>query len=188
MKKYIIMMLLSSFIGIFSNPEILSASNSVAVTGLDNSNIVETVIPEVEEPVYEASYETYYETSYETSYEAPAPQMQSYWVSIYTGGNPRTVVEYPSYSDIYQTGKLVYAHNTAGLFGDLKDLHNGDMLMVDGVTYKVSNREEYAEADVPMAKLIRDALGHNIALMTCYGVEYGNGDASHRLVIFADAI
>ena len=42
--KSIFYMLLSSFIGIIANPEILMASDSVKLVGIDNTNIVETVI------------------------------------------------------------------------------------------------------------------------------------------------
>ena len=33
-----------------------------------------------------------------------------------------------------------------------------------------------------------DGVQYDMALMTCYGTSYGNGDASHRLVIFANMI
>ena len=29
---------------------------------------------------------------------------------------------------------------------------------------------------------------YDLALMTCYGTSYGNGDASHRLVVFANRL
>lgn len=42
--KYILMILLSSFIGIMANPEVLMASDSLKLAGVDYSNAVETVI------------------------------------------------------------------------------------------------------------------------------------------------
>ena len=39
-----------------------------------------------------------------------------------------------------------------------------------------------------MRPLVENAMGHSVALMTCSGTSYGNGDASHRLVVFADKI
>ncbi len=50
--KSISMILLSSFIGIMSNPEILTASDSVTIVDLDKTSIVETV--EIPEPVVDA--------------------------------------------------------------------------------------------------------------------------------------
>lgn len=194
MKRYIIMMLFSSFIGIMANPEILSASNSVAVNGLDETGIVETVLPpepEPEpEPVVEASY--YYEAP--TYYEEPVyePQYLSFWVSAY-----RDSIEVnPSYYDVYQTGKLIYAHNTSDLLYNLNYLYTGDVFMINGNTYRVADRVVYEKTDAyslngsrsVMKNLKNNAYGHTFALMTCTGTYYGNGDASHRLVIFADAI
>ena len=33
-----------------------------------------------------------------------------------------------------------------------------------------------------------EGVKYDLSLMTCYGVSYGNGDASHRFVIFANEI
>lgn len=38
--KRLIILLLSSFIGIVANPEMLTASDSVAISGIDNAHIV----------------------------------------------------------------------------------------------------------------------------------------------------
>ena len=35
---------------------------------------------------------------------------------------------------------------------------------------------------------VSTAWGHSIALMTCAGQSLGSGDATHRLVVFADAL
>ena len=204
MKKYILMMLASSFIGIFANPEILSASNSVTVNGIDNTNIVETVIPEPE-PAYEVSYASYDYTYYEepayTYYEEPAVQLgygaaEPEYLSFYVTSYNDTIVVNPSYSDIYQTGKLIYAHNSADLLYNLNYLYEGDVFMINGNMYRVAERKVYEKTDdysldgsrSVMKKLKNTAYGHTFALMTCSGRALGNGDATHRLVIFADAI
>ncbi len=219
MKKYIVMMLFSSFIGIFSNPEILSASNSVAVNGLNESGIVQTIQKPVD-PVVDNSTPgtdyTYVEPAYEElSYEEPAyeevayvepmvsnsnegygavpePEYLSFWVSVYAN----KIEVSPSYYDIYQTGKLIYGHNTSSLLYDLNYLYTGDVFLINGTKYRVSDRVIYEKTDdyslngsrSVMKKLKNSAYGHSVALMTCYGTYYGNGDASHRLVIFADSI
>ena len=33
-----------------------------------------------------------------------------------------------------------------------------------------------------------EGVQYNMSIMTCYGTSFGNGDASHRLVLFANAI
>lgn len=103
--RIIIMMLISSFIGIIANPEMMTASDHVAISGMDASRIVETVplpepkistnaggtyemVPEYEvaeagedawyeEPVYEEPvYEVYEVYEEEPVYEAPANNIQ----------------------------------------------------------------------------------------------------------------
>ena len=62
------------------------------------------------------------------------------------------------------------------------------------MTYNVSERVVYEKTDAyslngsraVMKNLKNSAYGHDFALMTCYGTSLGNGDATHRLVIFAD--
>ena len=39
-----------------------------------------------------------------------------------------------------------------------------------------------------MGNIASTALGYDVALLTCAGTPYGNGDASHRLVVFANRI
>ena len=39
-----------------------------------------------------------------------------------------------------------------------------------------------------MTRIANTALGYDVALFTCHGTSYGNGDASHRLVVFANAV
>ena len=39
-----------------------------------------------------------------------------------------------------------------------------------------------------VAKAKHAGVIYDLSLMTCYGTSYGNGDASHRLVLFASAI
>lgn len=46
-KKSIIAVFLASFVGIMANPEMLAASNSVAVNGLDQNGIVQTMLPKM---------------------------------------------------------------------------------------------------------------------------------------------
>ena len=113
------------------------------------------------------------------------------------------VVAHPDYNNIYKTGKLVYAHNTGKLFGNLKSLSIGSTfnLTENGttITYRVSDIKVFEKNPSTgklqlngsgdyMGAVVKNAFYHNVALMTCTGTSYGNGDASHRLVIFADQI
>ena len=116
----------------------------------------------------------------------------------------------PTYRDIYRTNKLVYAHNTYDLFGNLKYLRVGNTINLteNGITttYRVSDigyfskvpytnsqgvhGENLAKCDasynncsgVFMGTLVNNAMGHKLALMTCDG---GSGTL-RRLIIFVD--
>lgn len=102
-------------------------------------------------------------------------------------------------------GKFLYGHNSAGVFGVLYGVNEGDTfsLTENGVTrsYRVQAVVIYEKIDdytlslngqkikmSVVAKARYSGVNYDLSLMTCYGTSYGNGDASHRLVLFASAI
>ncbi len=216
MKKYILMLLMASFIGIIANPEMLAASNSVTIKGIDSSKIVETIVPEVVPA--EMSVATIETPETKITPTAPVvkavvaqpviaqqPVMPVVSITPNTVRNVNvsifsdTIVVNPSYSDIYKTGKLIYAHNVSNLFSWLKNLSRGEKIVVnekgiaktyivsDIVTYEKSTdgRLQLNGSGSYMSAIKNRALGHDLALMTCAG-EMRGSDASHRLVAFID--
>lgn len=104
-----------------------------------------------------------------------------------------------SYADIYRFQKLVYAHNSANLFGGLSALAPGQTfsLSESGITrqYRVAAQAVYANTPTGldgdpelMGEVAYEALGHSVALMTCAGIPYGNGNSTARLVVYGDEI
>lgn len=216
MKNYIITILLVLGLGLLTSPLVADAKADVA--------------PEVaEEITTEAAFETKTEISKidvakvadTANISAPVKATRTTTKTTTAKTTPRASYDYtvtkttgalvkkPTYSDIYRTGKLVYAHNSSNLFGNLKNLGIGSTftLTENGVTttYKVSGVEYYKKIAVNggedlakcsglsdncsgrwMNSLVKNAGYHNVALMTCAGQSYGNGDASHRLIILAD--
>lgn len=109
---------------------------------------------------------------------------------------------------------FLYGHNSAAVFDVLYRVGVGNIFSITygGVTtnYQIKNiiiyrktgdtslRVEDANSDingedvamkyVAKGQEKRNGRQYSIALMTCYGTSYGNGDASHRLVVFANAI
>lgn len=98
--------------------------------------------------------------------------------------------------------KLFYGHNLPEVFGGLKNLEVGENFTVTEseilVEYKVAevvtfnkvssevlelNNQKYA-----MSAIADYAWGHDAVLMTCAGESYGDGDATQRLVVFADRV
>ncbi len=204
MAKRLFLLLIISLIGVISTPKFLAASDSAKVTKLNTNKIVETVIPPEPEP--EPEPEPVYASAvkpairYVVSYEEPKPVMQNYTVTTYIG----SVSEYLrtatnlNYSSIYKYNKMIYGHNTGNLLGSLAYRYVGETFTITegGVTrtYRVMAIRTYAktsdgnlEGDPHlMARIANTALGYDVALFTCSGTSYGNGDASHRLVVFAN--
>lgn len=111
---------------------------------------------------------------------------------------------------------FLYGHNTAHVFGGLRYLGVGDRFTVtlDGVTrtYQIMNtdtREKsyfegsfYRQKKMPGMVVfepvrVMNAITSNgeyqgqyydYIIMTCAGTSYGNGDASHRLILMANEI
>lgn len=229
MIKRLIIILVSSFLGIVGAPEILMASDDYDLTGLNGAGITETiqVIEEVaeEEPAIVAE-----EPAPESVYQAPAQAMPApepvYQEPvlpashIIVGG--RTIEIIDSNDTKNDAGRYVarynasflYGHNSSTVFDVLYGVRIGEAFTVvyNGITttYRIQDIVIYRKTgettlrvddasssidgeDVPMkyiAKGQEKYMGaqHDVALMTCYGTSYGNGDASHRLVVFADAI
>ncbi len=101
-------------------------------------------------------------------------------------------------------GKFYYGHNSSAVFGGLTALGVGSTFsIVDGgstTNYRVekvvifeknNNKLQLNGAGSYMnavAGAIHLGTHYSVSIMTCYGTSYGNGDASHRLVLFANAI
>ena len=167
--KMLLILLFSSFVGIIANPELPFASDSVAVTGLSNAGVTETIplpepVQEVKaEPVYEET--AYEETTYwEPVYEEPAYEEPAYY-EVYDNItiNGRTIDL--AYTDTtgedaggaalawyYKTGKFIYGHNSWNVFGFLDSAYDGGWLYgmpfsvtMNGVTeyYTVVNYRLY---------------------------------------------
>lgn len=208
MRNKFLILLFSSFIGIFANPEILTASDSVAVSGLDNAGIVETVLPPEPEPepayivapTYVASAPVY---TAPPVYVAPTNNIQIAGRTLEIVDVASTTVNAGNHVNKYGD-KFLYGHNSANVFAGLYNMGPGSVFTVSygGVTrnYQIARAVVFEKNDgmlqlegegsymfgVSQARFA--GVSYDLSLMTCYGTSYGNGDASHRLVLFASAI
>ncbi|MBQ2695519.1 hypothetical protein IJG04_02675 [Candidatus Saccharibacteria bacterium] len=240
MKKYIIMALVSSFMGIMSNPEVLTASDRVALNGLSSAGIVETIevatganadvdagalvadgntgvsggfvsANTVSGVMYNSntSGDVVGNVSYAPVTYVPANNIQiaGHTIEVVVGGSG------DSGSHVNMNGRLLAGHNSVGVFGGLSGVGVGTTfsVTVGGVTtnYRVSNKVTYTKDDLNkqvsyvcgygtricngnLMSQLKDPtdteMRHSLVLMTCAGTMLGGGDATHRLVLFADAI
>ena len=190
-KRLFLLFLFTVTFGLAASPDFLTAADAPLPISPD-FHAVETVpLPEVEaKPAPEIVVPEVVSTP-------TVPQVANYTVTIYSS---EMVAHNLSYSDIYKTGKLVYGHNSGNLLGNLSCRYVGEVFTITegGVArnYVVSDiglYEKTADGFLNgnkglMGRIMRSALGHDVALMTCAGTSYGNGDASHRLVVYADAV
>ena len=194
MAKRLFLLVLICLIEVIATPNILTAADSFLV-GMPELNDAETII--VQDVIEEAESEAPAVVIPVVASE-PEPVIPSnYTVTIYSG---EVLAHGLSYGDIYKTEKLIYGHNTWNLLGSLANRSVGEVFTITegGVArnYQVANivlyekdANGYLNGDKTlMGRLTRSAFGHDVALMTCAGTSYGNGDASHRLVVFADAV
>ena len=206
MRNYILILLAVFGISLVATPDI-SASNEPEID-FDKSAEVENLpeIAKIEEVKIEDIAEDakittpVYTAKKSTSNATPANTTYNYTVTQKTG----SIVASPSNSDIYKTGKLVYAHNDPALMLSALSLRAGSVFTVteNGVTktYRVAETQIISKADLSaiipgtnynlMSKVTYSAqnqsgVSHSIALMTCYERVRG---AANRYVIFANEI
>lgn len=213
MIKQIFLAIITGLIGVVATPRILAASDTVALTGLDNTGVVETIPlpePEVTSEIKQIAVR---------APEAGIPASQPVFLQSVNWANSITIagrtLEVVSVADtsvdsgnhVNKYGeKLLYGHNSAAVFGGLVNLGAGSVFSVSegGVTrnYRVAKVmifEKNANTGLlqlngagnymrSVANAKSEGAQYDLSLMTCYGTSYGNGDASHRLVLFASAI
>jgi len=110
------------------------------------------------------------------------------------------------YNSNLSQNKFIFGHNSGNLFGNLKSLSSGTVfyLTLGGQTtaYRITFKEsvcDYTNPGYPCSNYpesvlnMNDAIqpsrrGADLAIMTCDGTPIGNGDATHRLVVYATKI
>lgn len=217
MARRLFLLFLICVSGIINTSGFLMSADGVGLIGLDEAKVVETVpLPEFE-PVADVTTPVVYETTSifhePAAYVEPVSDVAAITSStIAVAGRLLEIVDVSdtavdSGNHVNKYGdKFLYGHNSAGVFGGLVNLGVGNIFTVSygGVSrnYQVAKIVVY-EKDAETGKLRLDGAGnymrsvanarsgdvwYDLSLMTCYGISYGNGDASHRLVVFANAI
>lgn len=90
------------------------------------------------------------------------------------------VGEYSRYSN---TTLLIGHANT--VFSNLKNIRIGESIKYNGNIYNIYKTQIIEKSSISMKELLSSNDSDTVILMTCYGQMYSDGDASHRLIIFA---
>ena len=137
-------------------------------------------------------------------------QIAGNWVNVYNVDSTALDAGNSVYRFINNTkgydGRFLYGHNSSKVFGGLKNLSNGATFTVtlnnETVTYKIVEKVIF-EKNQETGKLTLNGAGsymnnvarakyngsqYDLSIMTCHGQSLGHGDATHRLVIFANRI
>ena len=102
--------------------------------------------------------------------------------------------------------KFYYGHNSGAVFGGLVNLREGSTFSITlgGATtnYRVAKRQVFEKNSENgrlqlngdgnymwnVASARHNGVQYDVSIMTCHGVSYSGGDASERLVLFANRI
>ena len=79
---------------------------------------------------------------------------------------------------------LLIGHSST-VFQNLNEAQLDDEIIYNNNKYIVENIEVLEKADVDMSKMLAPAEKDTLVIMTCAGMDLGNGDATHRLVLTA---
>lgn len=207
--KFVGMILLASFTGIILNPELLAASDSIKISDLDQSNIVETipVAPAAKKPVAAAPAAPKAGVA-EKSAPVAAKTVANFVQNQiqFAFGTQKIVSSSTAATDAgnnaVKVGKMIYGHDYTS-FGKITKLNIGDVFSVtiNGVTkkYRVApNPIDGARGvrvkvvDVKKGEVYHEKLGnfytsalergwkHDLVLLTCHD--------GGRYIVVADEI
>ena len=105
-----------------------------------------------------------------------------------------TMIDAGSQAGLYN-GRFLYGHNSANVFGLLPYLGYGAHVTITlgGQTrsYHIANQITLEKREIEQKHLMKAFVNarlsgtqYDYAMMTCAGTSYGNGDASHRTIVF----
>lgn len=229
MKKHLFLLLSILLTGVFT-PTFSLADQTPVISGIADAG-VETVLPKIEESV-KVSAPVVEQAAPKPTAPAPvqntapvqktapiaAPNTSKPADSIRIAGKnlnittvDSTAADSGNHVNRFKKGnfdgRFLYGHNSAAVFGGLKNLGVGNTFSVtlDGVenTYKIAKivifNKNVAKGTIelpgdstnymtPVAKATFMGEKFDLSIMTCHGKSLGGGDATERLVVFANRI
>lgn len=228
MKKRLFLIPILLLIGIFT-PTLSAADQSIVITDIADAG-VETVLPATEpEPIAKVTAQSSAQTTLSQAISVtPVKTQATTPISVPNAGKPAdsiqiagktlnittvdsTTIDSGNHVNRFKSGnfdgRFLYGHNSATVFGGLKNLGVGNTFTVtlDGSqkTYKIAKivifNKNVAKGTIELtgdttnymgqvAKAKFKGVQYDLSIMTCHGQSLGGGDATERLVIFANKI
>lgn len=87
----------------------------------------------------------------------------------------------------HKNSTLLIGHSNT-VFSGLKNIRIGDIINYNDKPYRIYKSQITEKSNISMKELLSENETDTIILMTCFGEMYADGDASHRLIIFASSI
>ena len=84
-----------------------------------------------------------------------------------------------------QKNKIFLFGHSSTVFKDLDDVKIDDAIWYDSNEYKVVKIETLKKEEIRMSNILKEEKRDTIVIMTCAGVDLGDGDATHRLLVTA---
>lgn len=100
------------------------------------------------------------------------------------------ILETPDYiagSYSRSENKILIIGHSSTVFENLNEVNLDSEIFYDGLSYNVEKIELFKKSDIKMRDLLRNSEEKTLVLMTCAGEDLGGGDATHRLIITAEA-
>ena len=128
-------------------------------------------------------------TSYDifTKLEIPSIDLSSDVAKITLNDHQLTTPDYVVGSFNRVANKILLIGHSSTVFKNLYKLDINDSVIYDNTEYYVSSIKVISKNNVNMNKLLSDTDKKTIVMMTCFGQDLKNQDATHRLIITAEA-
>ena len=86
------------------------------------------------------------------------------------------------------TNKTLLIGHSSTVFKNLDQVNVNDIVTYNNTEYTVTNVETFKKSDIKMSNVLKAEEKDTLVLMTCAGTPVGDKDATHRLIVTAQAI
>ncbi len=120
--------------------------------------------------------------------QIPSINLQSEVTTLSLEGRELKTPDYIVGSYTHAKNKTLLIGHSSTVFKNLDKAKLGEEISYDDLAYKIVDVKLYEKSEIKMSKLLKEAEKKTLVLMTCAGDDLGDGDATHRLIITAEAV